>query len=202
MNIRDIAREAGVCIGTVSRVINNKDLVQPQTRERSLQIIEQAGYQPSAVGRALVLRQTRTIMLLLHNIADPHCVNLAKHVSRLCRRNDCKVVVGDSDYDPALEAEALQIVRDGSVDGLLVSPMCSERDLKFYRNLDRSGSPLVSVMDPVPGTAIPRIKSDDLAAGRTATDYLLDKGHRHIIHVTWHMEFQTVKDRYQGYVDS
>ena len=71
-----------MCIGTVSRVLNNKDRVAPRTRARIQRIVERTGYRPSAAGRALVLRRTHTIMLLLHNIADPHCTSLAKHLSR------------------------------------------------------------------------------------------------------------------------
>jgi LacI family transcriptional regulator len=201
-NIEDIARQAGVCIGTVSRVINNKGLVHPKTRERIRGIIEKTGYHPSAIGRALVLRQTHTVMLQLHNIADPHCVNLAKRVSQLCRSKGYKMVVGDADYDPAVEMESLQVVQDGSIDGLLVSPLTSPRTLQLYKNLADSGFPVIALMDPVPGTTIPCVKYDDIAAGRMAAEYLLEKGHRHIIYATWQVEFQTVKDRYQGYVDS
>jgi DNA-binding LacI/PurR family transcriptional regulator len=200
--IHDIARQAGVCIGTVSRVLNNKDRVHPKTRERIQRIIEQTGYRPSAMGRGLVLHRSHSIMLLLHNIADPHCVSLSKHLSRLCRTKGYKMLVGDSDYDPAVEAECLRAVRDGSSDGLLVSPLAGRRNLPVYRKLADSGFPVVAVMDAVPGHRIPCVKYDDLGAGRMATDYLLTKGHRDIAFAGWHTEFQTVRDRYQGHAES
>jgi LacI family transcriptional regulator len=200
--IHDIAREAGVCIGTVSRVINNKDRVHPETRERIQHIIEKTGYRPSAMGRGLVLRRSHNLMLLLHNIADPHCTSLAKHLSRLCRTRGYRLIVGDSDYEPALEAECLRDIRDGSADGLIVSPLAGPRNLPLFRKLAATGFPVVVVMDPVPGTAIPCVKYDDLSAGRMATDYLLGKGHRQIVFAGWHTEFQTVQDRYQGHVES
>lgn len=200
--IHDIARQAGVCIGTVSRVLNHKDRVHPETRERIQRIIEKTGYRPSAMGRGLVLRRSHNIMLLLHNIADPHCISLAKHLSRLCRARGYRLLVGDSDYEPALEAECLRDIRDGSADGLIVSPLAGRRNLPLYRRLVDSGFPLVALMDAVPGVKIPCVKYDDLGAGRVATDYLLDKGHRDIAFAGWHAEFQTVQDRYQGYVES
>ena len=200
--IEDIARLAGVCIGTVSRVLNNKDRVHPQTRERIQLIIEKLGYRPSAVGRALVTRRSRNIMLLLHNIADPHCISLAKYLSRMCRAENYRLLVGDSDYDPALEAACLKDLGDGSADGLLVSPLAGKRNAALYRKLADSGFPIVFLMDPISGVKGPCVKYDDFGAGRMATDYLLDKGHANIVFAGWHTEFQTVQDRYKGYVKS
>ena len=74
--------------------------------------------------------------------------------------------------------------------------------MPLYRKLADAGFPVVALMDAIPGVKVPCVKYDDLGAGRMATDYLLDKGHRHIAFVGWHTEFQTVQDRYQGYADS
>lgn len=202
ITIEDVARMADVCIGTVSRVINSQDRVHPKTRERILQIIRKTGYRPSAMGRALVLGRSQSIMLLLHNIADPHCTSLAKQISRNCRTAGYKMLVGDSDYNEAIEAECLQVVLDRSVDGLIISPVAGRGNLALFRELDEAGFPVVSVMDPVPGSKIPCVKYDDVGAARMAVDYLLGAGHRNILFAGWHVEFQTVMDRYKGYVES
>ena len=178
--IHDIARQAGVCIGTVSRVLNNKDRVHPRTRERIRCIIEQTGYQPSAMGRGLVTRRSHNVMLLVHNIADPHCIGLAKHLSRLCRARGYRLLVGDSDYEPALEAECLRDVHDGSADGLLVSPLPGAHSLPLFRKLTDARFPMFPLMNAVPGTRIPCVKYDDLGAGRLATVFLPGRGHRRI----------------------
>src|SRR6478735_7572151 len=178
MTIQDVAREAGVCIGTVSRVINGKDRVNPQTRERIQQIIDRLGYRPSAMGRGLVTRRSHNIMALTHNIADPFCVSLVKRFGSLCRQHGYKLLVGDSDYDPEIEAECLGMMRDGSVDGLIVTPFSGHRNLPLFRSLAASGFPLVAVAGELPDCPIPCVKFDDRLAGRLATDYLLDQGHR------------------------
>jgi DNA-binding LacI/PurR family transcriptional regulator len=202
ITIQEVAREAGVCIGTVSRVINGKDRVRPETRERIQEIIERLDYRPSAMGRALVTRRSQNIMALTHNIADPFCVALVKRFGNLCRQNGYKLLVGDSDYDLQIEAECLGMMRDGSVDGLIITPLSGRRNLPLFSSLAASGFPLVSVSMELPGCSVPCVKFDDRKAGRLATDYLLDKGHRRIAFVDWHTEFQTVRDRYQGYLES
>ena len=202
ITIEDVAREAGVCIGTVSRVINGKDRVHPQTRERIQEVINRLGYRPSALGRGLVTRRTQSIMLLVHNIADPFCVALAKHLSGLCREDGYKLLLGDADYAPAMEAESLEMARDGSVDGLIVAPVGGRLNQGRFGELASAGFPVVAVDESLAECRIPCVRFDDRMAGRIATDHLLDRGHRHIAFVDWHAEFQTVADRYQGYLES
>ena len=202
ITIEDVAKEAEVCIGTVSRVINGKDRVHPRTRERIQEVIQRLGYRPSVLGRGLVTRRTHNIMLLAHNIADPFCVALAKYLGALCRQQGYKLLLGDADYSPEIEAEILEMARDGSVDGLIVAPVGGLHNQSRFRDLADSGFPVVAVDESLAECRIPCVRFDDRLAGRMATDHLLDQGHRHIAFVDWHTEFQTVADRYQGYLES
>src|SRR5665647_1046244 len=100
--IHDIAKQAGVCIATVSRVINNKDNVLPQTRRRILDLIDRTGYRPNAMGRGLVLRRSQNILLEHFNIADPYCVALAEGISSHCQAIGYRMLLADCRFDPAL----------------------------------------------------------------------------------------------------
>ena len=81
------------------------------------------------------------------------------------------------------------------------APEKTDKDLLAYarQKLADSGFPVVALMDAVPGVKVACVNYDDLGAGRMATDYLLDKGHRQIAFAGWHTEFQTVRDRIRGY---
>jgi DNA-binding LacI/PurR family transcriptional regulator len=94
------------------------------------------------------------------------------------------------------------MMRDGSVDGLIVTPLSGQRNLPLYRSLAASGFPIVAVAGELPDCPIPCVKYDDRLGGRLATDYLFDLGHQRIAFVDWHTEFQTVRDRHQGYLES
>jgi LacI family transcriptional regulator len=141
-------------------------------------------------------------MLLAHNIADPFCVALAKDLSALCRQQGYKLLLGDADYRPEIEAETLEMVRDGSVDGLIVAPVGGRQNQDRFRDLADAGFPVVAVDESLAECGISCVRFDDRLAGRMATDHLLDRGHRQIAFVDWHTEFQTVADRYQGYLES
>jgi LacI family transcriptional regulator len=112
------------------------------------------------------------------------------------------LLLGDLNNDPVLEAEYLQQVRDGKVDGLMISPLPGTKNVGYYAELAKAAFPLVVIDAAVPKVDLNCVKYDDLAIGRMAVDYLIGKGHRKIGFVEWHGEFSTVKDRYRGYVES
>lgn len=197
--ILDIAEMAGVCIGTVSRVINNKDKVHPKTRERILELIEQTGYRPSALGRNLVLQRTNNVMLQVPNVADPYSASVAKSVSDHCRQHKYRMLLADSNYDPAVEAEYLRRANDGNADGLLISPLPTDENIEHFLRLARAGFPIVAMDNAIPGAPISCVKYDDFAGATMAMDYLFGKGHRHIAYLQWKPDYQTVKDRLRGY---
>jgi len=199
ISIKDIAKRAGVCIGTVSRVINNMDRVHPETREKIKKLIEETGYRPNSAGRALVSGRTRNVLVVVHNIADPYCAAISKCFSRLWHELGYKMLLGDSNYDPALELEHLARARDGSVDGLIVSPIPGRDNNAIYRDMIKSGFPFVAIDNRVEAVRTNCVKYDDNAASTIAIEYLATKDHKNIAFMQSRPEFQTVKDRLTGY---
>jgi DNA-binding LacI/PurR family transcriptional regulator len=202
ITIREIAKMAGVCIGTVSRVINNKDKVHPRTREKILQLIEENGYHPSALGQGLRSRFSRCLLLQVPNIADPYSASVAKNMSAYCRSADYKMFLGDSNYDPATEAYYLNRLRDGGVDGLIISPLPGGKNNQLIGDLAADGFPLVAMDNALPDLQVNSVRYDDYAGSAKAMDYLFEKGHRRIAFLQQQIEFQTVRDRARAYRDS
>lgn len=198
-SIKDIAKKAGTCISTVSRVINNLDRVHPETREKIQRIIAETGYRPSSAGRALVSGKTNNILVVLHNIADPYCAAISKIFSSCWHELGYKMLLGDSNYDQELEREHLARARDGSVDGLIVSPIPGHDNSTTCREMVTSGFPFVAIDNRVEGVKTNCVKYDDHAAARIAVEYLAGKGHKHIAFIQSRPEYQTVKDRLAGY---
>lgn len=199
-NIRDIATLAGVSPGTVSRVLNQKDRVHPETRRRILAVIARTGYCPSALGRSLKARQSSSILLTLGTMTDPYCAAVAKEVSHACRQQGFRTLLGDLDYQPSLEAGYLRDLPTGYVDGLIASPLPGSDNVAWFQQLVRLRFPLVLIDNDVPEAGARCVKYDDRAAAEMAVAYLVQRGHRQIAFAGWQMEYQTVRDRYQGYV--
>lgn len=202
VSIKDIARKAGVCIGTVSRVINNLDRVHPETREKILKLIEETGYRPSSAGRALVSGRTHNVLVVVHNIADPYCAAISKTFSSRWHDLGYKMLLGDSNYNPELEREHLTRARDGSVDGLIVSPIPGRKNNTTYIEMVKSGFPFIAIDNRVEGVKTNCVKYDDYAATSIAVEHVAGMGHKHIAFMQSRPEYQTVKDRLAGYLET
>ncbi len=199
--IHDVADMAGVCISTVSRVINNKDKVHPETRQRITELIAKTGYRPSAMARGLVLNRSQNILLGLHNIADPYCATVANLAGRQSRKHGYGLVLGNWNNDLAIEADYLQRARDGGVDGLIVLPLPGRKNVRWYSELVRADFPIVAIDALPPRLNLNSVRYDNVAIGRMAVDYLIGKGHRRITFLQSLPEFDSVRSRHQGYVE-
>lgn len=199
--IRDIAEKAKVCIATVSRVLNNTGNVQPETRQRILDLVEQTGYRPNAMGRGLALRRSGNVLLEVFDIADPYCVAISDRISNLCQTNGGRMLLADCKLDPYLEAEHLTRAQDGSIDGMIISPLPIQMNIPLFRKLVHSGFPIVAMDNVVPTIKMNCVKYDDRAASRLAMNYLFDKGHRRIAFIQRRHKFHAVVDRRESYLE-
>ncbi|MFF1263796.1 LacI family transcriptional regulator [Streptomyces sp. NBC_01280] len=170
----DVAAEAGVSPSTVSRCFASPEQVRPDTRERVLAAAARLGYTPSRVARSLALGRTRTLGLIVPDIANPFFAVVAKAVQARARRKDYAVFLADTDEDPDDEYElALTLARQ--VDGLLlVAPrMDTERLDEIIQQV-----PSVIANRRVPG--VPTVVMPTADGLRQAVAHLHALGHRHL----------------------
>ncbi|MFC7304333.1 LacI family DNA-binding transcriptional regulator [Streptomyces monticola] len=170
----DVAADAGVSPSTVSRCFASPGQVRPETRERVLAAAARLGYTPSRVARSLAVGRTRTLGLIVPDIANPGFAVVAKAMQARARRKDYAVFLADTDEHPDDEYElALTLARQ--VDGLLlVAPrMDTERLGEVVRRV-----PGVVVNRRVPGVSSVAAPTDD--GLRQAVAHLHALGHRHL----------------------
>jgi LacI family transcriptional regulator len=176
VTIADVAREAGVSIQTVSRVLNNKGEVTQATRRTVLEVIERLGYRPNGVARSLVTRRTLMLGLVVPDIANPFFPEIARGAEDLAARAGYGVVLCNTVEQPAREEAALQLLADKRVDGVIV---CSARlpDDQLHPLLARyRAAVLVNRVGPRALAGVVRVDDEDGA--RQAVVHLLDRGRR------------------------
>ncbi len=197
--IHDVARKAGVGIGTVSSVLNNSRPVNEKTRQKVLTAVAELDFVPNPSGRRLSLGKTHTIGVVI-----PY-FTIASQIERL--RGVMSVIAG-SDYDINLftvetipqRNKILQTVpRRGRIDGLLIFSLNpTEADL---RRIHRHNIPTVLVEASHPD--LPHLFLDDVAAAQTAVEHLIQLGHRKIGYISDYLDdpFGSFfsRNRYQGY---
>jgi LacI family transcriptional regulator len=178
VNIADVAREAGVSAQTVSRALNNKGEISPETRQRVLQTVDRLGYRPNTLARGLVTQKTSTFGLVVPDIANPFFSEVARGAEDAAHREGYSLLLCNTMENAAREMEALRTLEAQRVDGvLLCSSRLSERDLA---SMMARLPPVVLVNREAPGANLRSACIDDEAGAYRAVRHLLSSGRRTI----------------------
>ena len=197
VTISDVAREAGVSLMTVSRVVNDKGEVSPATRRRVLDVVEQLGYRPSSIARGLATQRTGTLGLVVPDIANPFFSDVARGAEDKACASGYNVVVCNTDESPQREAAALESLEEKRVDGLLLcSSRLADEDLREALDLHPSA---VLVNCHLEGYEVGAILLDDIGGAQTATDHLLQSGHQAVGFLAGPLASYSSAQRSKGY---
>lgn len=169
----DVARLAGVSPAVVSYVLNDGPRgVAPATRERVLRAIDHLRYRPNAVARALKVRRTETLGLLVPDNSNPYFAELARAVEDAAHAEHHALVLANSNNDPQRERVQLDALLDRQVDGLLLISTASGRELSA---LIPAATPAV-LLDRAPGRSeFPSVVVDNAAGAEEATLHLVER---------------------------
>jgi LacI family transcriptional regulator len=178
--LEDVARQAGVSMMTVSRVINHTGRISEATRQRVFEVIEQLDYRPNRAARTLVTSKTFMVALVQPDITNPYFAEMFRGVEDVLRLEDYSVLVADTNETPAREKEILEMLDDTTIDGLLI---CSSRlpDSDLLPLLERF-SCVVATTRTLP-ERIGSVVHSDYAPGYRAVigfQYLHEQGYRRI----------------------
>jgi LacI family transcriptional regulator len=174
--IARVAEEAGVGVGTVSRVLNGSPAVSPPTRRRVLEAIATLDYQPSPAARALSTGRTNAIGVVAPFFTQSSVIERLRGVSHALAHDGYQLILHDVERPDQRRALFRALAARGHIDGLLaISLAPTEREA---RRLLRAGVPIVLLDRHHP--MLPCITIDDVAGGRMAAEHLLALGHREI----------------------
>lgn len=198
--MKDVAAQAGVSPMTVSRVVNGDSGVLPETAAKVEQAIRRLGYQRDDVARQLRRsgRLTKTIGLLLDNVADPFMAAFASAAEDVARQQDCVVLIGSSRDDLAREREVLSAFTSRRVDGLILIPVGGSH--RFLRRALATGTQIVCADRRAAGLDVDTVIVDNRDAAQRAVAHLIAHGHRRIAYLGDRPEIWAVGERYAGYL--
>jgi LacI family transcriptional regulator len=201
--IKDVARLAGVGVGTASRVISGKGSFSKDAAERVAAAVKQLGFRPSATARALSLRSTGTIGVFVPDFKGPYYGPLLHSIDTELRQFDRHMVVAngcghDDRRQQALDGVRFLISRD--CDGVIIASTAL-KDVDFMQL--RDGFPQLAVVNrDVKGMRSHCFTVDHRAAGHLAANTLLDKGHRQFAVVSGPATASDNRQRLQGFFEA
>jgi LacI family transcriptional regulator len=198
--ISDIARTAGVGVGTVSRVLNDAPNVKEQTRQKIQKIIEKVGYQPSFTARSLRTQKTHVIGFIADAVATtPYAVNVIKGAQDAAWEHGKLLLIVDADNDTSRREAALETMIERKVEGIIYAAMFHQ-EVKLSERFREIPTVLVDCYTR--DNAFPSVVPDEVAGGRVATEKLIEKGHKRIGIITndkLSTGYPAPKERLRGY---
>lgn len=177
--LRDVAREAGVSIRTVSRVVNNKDEIADETRQRVLDVIQRLGYRPNTLARSLVSGKTRSLAIVIPQITDPFYPEFVQGVESVARAQDYHVFLCNTDEDPSQELKILEALASKQVEGVILCGTRMSHEQLYQANRLHK---LVMVTSRPPA-GLTAVNVQEELGVVTLTTHLIELGHRAIGHI-------------------
>ncbi len=198
--IRDVAEHTGLSPATVSRALSGHPYVDAQTRTRVLGAAQALDYRPNALARALRVRQTLTIGLIIPDIRNDFFAESATVLQGELEARGYRLILCISNGDPASDRNYVQTLAEHRVDGIVHVPCSPETD--HAAQTRGRHIPVVELLRHTPDAPHDAIVSDDREGAAALTRHLTERGHRRIAMLTGSSALSTTRYRVEGYRDA
>jgi len=194
--MKDIARDLGVSVITISKVLRNHPDIGDETRERVLARVKELDYQPNLAARSLVTGRTYLVGLVVPDLLHPFFAEIAKSLSESLRKSGYYLIVSSSEEDPDMEEQEINQLLARRLDILIIASCRSNVDL-FFR-IEKQKTPYILIDRILPGLKANFVGVDDKAVCSLATKHLIHVGCQRIAHIRG-PETSTGLRRLEGY---
>lgn len=193
--IKDVAREAGVSISTVSNALNNSGVISEKTRAQVMEVAERLHYIPNRSGQSLRMQGKKAIGLFLHELRGAYYGVLADTLNHECQLRGYELYIFITQDDNTI----LQKIVGGEVSAAVLFCKITDRVLQ---ELDHVGIPVVCLNVECTGKSISSIAFNSYHAGETVANYLMSLGHKRLMHIAGLKNNYDSKNREQGMRDA
>ncbi|MEU0442822.1 MULTISPECIES: LacI family DNA-binding transcriptional regulator [unclassified Streptomyces] len=198
----DVARAAGVSVATVSHVLNGTRPVLPHTRQAVLDAVEELGYTPNTLARSLVTSRTRSIGLAVSAISNPYFTEILQGVEAAALDHGYGLLIADPHDDPDHEVDAVRLLHERRVDGVIVAPSARPAGLLAYLERHRVPAVLLDRLLDIPAGGTPpfdQVCAENAGPTTRLVTHLAELGHRRIGLVAGLPGLSTTAERITGY---
>ncbi|MFL0249575.1 LacI family DNA-binding transcriptional regulator [Clostridium neuense] len=176
--IKDVAREAGVSVATVSRIINGLDGYSEETRSAVMDVVYKLGYRRNAVAAHLKIKKTHTIGVLMPRIDTGFYTEILDGIEDAAHRNNYSVIICNTGNSGIRTTEYLNVLYERQVDGIIACSMSPKEN--FDKKIVATHIPSILVSTLSYRCALPYVRVDDYQASYAAVSYLIKNGHKKI----------------------
>jgi len=197
VTIKDVAKSAGVSVGTVSNVLNNLSTVTEKNKEKVLSTINKLGYRPNKIAASLSKKKTMNVGLIVPDVSSPFYSDLIKGISDTLDSYNYNVFLCSSNNNLAKETKIINDLLSMWIEGIILIPVYAEnRDIELLKKIK---TPLVLVNREIEGLKKDIVVFDNLEGAFKATKYLIQNNHKRIIILGGPKYSKSFEDRFKGW---
>lgn len=196
VRLKDIARDLGVSVVTVSKVLRGNKDIGDETRRRVLKRMKELNYQPNMLARGLASGKTFTVGLVVPDLVHPFFAEFAKSLSGVLRESNRALILASSEEDPEVERQEIRTLLRRGIDVLLIASC--QASLRNFYELGDERTPYLLFDRNFPHLAAHFVGSNDVLVGEMATNHLIETGRKRIAHIAG-QNTSPAFDRLRGY---
>ena len=202
VNIKFIAEKAGVSLRTVSNVLNNRNSqYNEETKKKVLDMIEKYQYLPNRIARGLRTGKSENIGLVVPDISyHPIFAKIFETINEILTVRGYNILLFNSKEDLEREKKIITNLLESNVDGVIFIRIV-DKNPEIKKVIDNN-IPIVACLRSTDYDEVPSVLTDNVEVGRIATEYLIKKGHRKIIHMVGNEDLLAHRDRKKGYIQT
>jgi len=203
MTIEDVANQAGVSKGTVSAVLNGKNTVKPRTRDHILEVMKELNFRPRGMARNLKNGvDDKSIGIIIKDLNYPFYTTIATGVAEYARSRGYHLIVTSSENDHESEKKFTRLFSTKDIKGAIIAPIVEgEAEIEHLFKLKMINYPFV-LLEDVKGIQANVVAVDNLRAIKKAVKYLIDGGHKKIVHFAGPPQSTHTQERIEGFRDA
>lgn len=202
VTIKDIAKALGLSTSTVSRALRGSYEISPETKKLVLEYAEKINYRPNPIALSLKERRSRSIGVVVSEIANNFFSQAINGIESIAYNRGYHVIISQTHESFEREMVTVQHLASRSVDGLLVSLSNETTDLSHLKQLHDKGLPIVFFDRVTNEINTHKVIANNVKGVFEATEHLIQKGFRHIAHITNSPNLSITKERLQGYKEA
>jgi LacI family transcriptional regulator len=200
VNLKKLAQELGLAVSTVSRALRDSHEISQETKDRVKALASKLGFQPNPHASSLRQSKSKTIAVIIPEIQNNFFAQVMNGVEDVAEKRGYHVLIYLSHEDYEREKDILAVLRNGRVDGLLISVANSTRSFEHLKSYQEAGIPLVCFDRVDESMEVPRITTDDTDASYKATEHLIKAGCKKIAFLSMAGNLSISSRRKSGYL--
>lgn len=202
VTIHDIAHELNITFSTVARALNDNPAISKATKKAVKETAERLGYRQNKLASSLRLGKTHTIGVIVPSLHVSFFSSVVSGIERIMNDNGYSTLLYQSNESLVQEKKGIETFIQLRVDGIISSITTETLEYDHYLDIKKRNIPLVLFDRVIDGLDVPSVTVNDYQGGFLATEHLIKKGYRNILHITAEQDIRIFKERLRGYLDA